>query len=147
MSLQDELSTVTLQIYLYLVRANAPAGPRDVMHAIDLSSPAVAHRGLQKLVDLGLADKDAYGRYIVKEKISFRGYVWFGKSLVPRFILYGLFFLGFLIPETLALTTRWLAQEFIEPYIFLTVITFFSSGIFLIEGLRLRKKLKATSLI
>ena len=65
LTLEDELSAVTFKIYLYLVRVGEPAGPRDVMHAVDLSSPAVAHRGLQKLVDLWLADKDAFGRYSV----------------------------------------------------------------------------------
>jgi hypothetical protein len=94
--LEDELNIVTFNIYLYLVRVGKPAGPRDVMHALDLSSPAVAHRGLQKLVDLELAYKDAYGRYTVKEKIGFKGYMWFGKSLVPRFILYGFFSLAYL---------------------------------------------------
>ncbi len=139
--LEDELNVVTFKIYLYLIRVGEPAGPRDVMHALDLSSPAVAHRGLQKLVDLGLADKDAYGRYIVKEKIGFKGYVWFGRSLIPRFILYGFFFVGLLIPEIAALYFRWLAQEPIEPYVLLTAITLFSAVSFLVEGLGLRKEM------
>lgn len=142
LTLEDELSVVTFKIYLYLVRVGKPAGPRDVMHAVDLSSPAVAHRGLQKLMDLGLADKDAFGRYSVKEKIGFKGYVWLGKSLVPRFIIYGLFFVGLLIPEVGVLYIRWMVKESLEPYVFLTVITIFSASSFLVEGLRLRKKMK-----
>ncbi|MCW4002987.1 MAG: hypothetical protein NWE95_03625 [Candidatus Bathyarchaeota archaeon] len=140
MALEEELSVVTFKIYLYLVRIDKPVGPRDVTRDVNLSSPAVAHRGLQKLTDLGLAYKDEYGRYTVKEKISFKGYVWLGKNLVPRFILYGLFFTGLLIPEIAALVIRWLAQEPIEPYIVLTAITIFSAITFLIEGLHLRKK-------
>jgi hypothetical protein len=110
------------------------------MRDVNLSSPAVAHRGLQKLEDLGLVHKDEYGRYAVKEKIGFKGYVWFGKNLVPRFIFYGLFFMGLLIPEIATLVIRMLAQESIEPYIILTVVTIFSGLSFLVEGLRLRKK-------
>ena len=140
MSLEDELNAVTFKIYLHLVKVNEPAGPRDVMHSLELSSPAVSHRGLQKLVDLGLAEKDAYGRYTVKEKIGFKGYVWFGRSLIPRFILYGVFFVGLVIPEIAALYFRWVAQEPIEPYILLTAITLFSAVSFLVEGLGLRKK-------
>ena len=141
LTVEDELSVVTFKIYLYLVKAGEPAGPRDVMHAVELSSPAVAHRGLQKLVDLGLADKDSYGRYSVKEKIGFKGYVWLGKSLVPRFILYGVFFVGLLVPEIAVLAVRLVALESIEPYVVLTAVTSFSAASFLIEGLRLRKKL------
>ena len=140
--MEDELTVVTFKIYLYLVRVGEPVGPRDVMHAVDLSSPAVAHRGLQKLMDLGLADKDAFGRYSIKEKIGFKGYVWLGKSLVPRFILYGVFFVGLLIPEAALLYVRWTIHESLEPYVFLTAITIFSASSFLVEGLRLRKKMK-----
>jgi len=74
-SVENELSAVTFKIYLYLVEADEPVGPRDVAHAVELSSPAVAHRGSQRLVDLALVDKDAYGRYTVKEKIGFKGYI------------------------------------------------------------------------
>ena len=141
LALEEELNAVTFKIYLFLVKTSEPVGPRDVMHAVELSSPAVAHRGLQKLVDLGLAVKDEYGRYSVKEKIAFKGYVWFGKSLVPRFILYGIFFVGLLVPEVAVLSIRWLAQEPIEPYLVMTAITVFSAAAFLVEGLRLRKKM------
>ena len=114
-SVEDELSAVTFKIYLYLVKVDAPVGPRDVMHAVELSSPAVAHRGLQRLVDLALAEKDAYGRYSVKEKIGFKGYVWLGKSLVPRFIIYGVFFVGLLLPEATVLVIRWLLASPLMP--------------------------------
>ena len=112
------------------------------MHAAELSSPAVAHRGLQRLVDLSLAEKDAYGRYSIKEKIGFRGYVWLGKSLVPRFIIYGVFFVGLLVPEAAVLGIRCVLAEPIDAYALLVAITAFSSAAFLFEGLRLRKKLK-----
>ena len=142
-SVEDELSAVTFKIYLYLVKTNAPVGPRDVMHAVELSGPAVAHRGLQRLVDLALVEKDAYGRYTVKEKIGFKGYIWFGKSLVPRFLLYGVFFVGLLIPEIAVLCIRWLMLEPIDAYVLLTAITAFSGAAFLFEGLQLRKKMKS----
>jgi hypothetical protein len=137
--LEDELNAATFNMYLYLVRIGEPAGPREVMHALDLSSPGVAHRGLQKLVDLGLADKDSYGRYGVKAKIGVKGYMWFGRNLVPRFILYSVFFFGLFIPEAAVLIVRWLAQEQVEPYILLVVVTLFSAMAFLVEGLKLRK--------
>ena len=140
MPIEDELNTVTHKIYLYLVKVGEARGPRDVMHDIDLSSPAVAHRGLQKLVDLGLAQKDEYGRYTIKEKISFKGYYWVGKNLVHRLFLFGCFFSGLLVPEIIVLYNRWTAQETLGPYIFLTIITLLSSVIFLFEGWQLKRK-------
>jgi predicted transcriptional regulator len=78
------LNAITLQIYLQLVKARDPIGPREVMRIAKISSPGVAYRGLQKLVDLGLAEKDAYGRYEVTEKVGFKGYVWLIK---PWFLI------------------------------------------------------------
>jgi predicted alpha/beta hydrolase len=67
------------------------------MRGLNQSSPAVVHRHLQKLADLDLVDKDAYGRYTVKKKIGFKGYVWVGKRLGPRHILCFVGFAGLLI--------------------------------------------------
>jgi hypothetical protein len=112
------------------------------MHAIELSSPAVAHRALQKLIDLDLVEKDSYGRYTVKEKIAFKGYYWVGKNLFHRLFLFGCFFIGLLVPETVVLYLRWIAQETVESYIVLIAITVISAVIFFIEGLQLQKNIK-----
>ena len=123
----------TFQVYLYLVKKGEYIGPRDIMRATELSSPAVAHRLLQKLVDLGLADKDAYGRYRAIEKVGFKGYVWLGRSLVPRFTLYGFFLAGLLITEMLVLALRLTNSELIEPsYLLLVAVTAFSAATFLV---------------
>jgi hypothetical protein len=82
---EEELNATTFQTHLYLVKLGRPAGPRDVMRGANLSSPSVAYRNLQKLTDLGLVVKDEYGNYVVKEKLGVKGYVWFGKSLIPSF--------------------------------------------------------------
>lgn len=140
MSVEDELTIVTLKIYLYLVKTSTPVGPRDVMHGAELNSPAVAHRGLTKLVELNLVQKDEYGRYSVKEKTNFKGHVWLGKNLVPRLLLYGFVFIGLLIMEVVVLYIRWSLQESIEPYGLLTAITAFSAFVFITEGLRLRRR-------
>ncbi len=140
--LEEEIKADTFQVYLYLVKKDEYIGPRDVMRAVDLSSPAVAHRTLQKLVDLGLADRDAYGRYKAIGKIGFRGYVWFGRSLVPRFILYGFFLAGLLIVELTVLIARLNGGDLVESsYLLLVAVTAFSAGAFLVESLRLRNKI------
>jgi hypothetical protein len=132
----DEL---TQRIYLYIIKANKPCGPRDVMHALSFSSSAVAYRGLQKLVDFGLVEKDAYGRYLVKEKFHFKGYIWVGKNLVHRLFLFGGFFTGLLIPELVLLITQWNSLRNLEPYLFAAGLTTISAIIFFFEGIQLQK--------
>lgn len=140
---EDELTATTFQTYVYLIKAGKPVGPRDVMRGANLSSPSVAYRNLQKLVDLGLVVKDEYGDYVVKEKVGFKGYVWVGKSLIPRFIVFGFVFLGVLIAEVAILVPHLLVSASVErSFWFLTVVTIVSMAIFLVEGLRFRKKKK-----
>ena len=79
MATDEELNATTFQTYVYLVKVGKPVGPRDVMRGANLSSPSVAYRNLQKLVDLGLVVKDDFGNYVVKEKVGMKGYVWVGK--------------------------------------------------------------------
>jgi ABC-type cobalamin transport system permease subunit len=136
-----ELNATTLQIYLQLVKAGEPLGPREVMRIVRISSPGVAHRGLQKLVDLGLADKDSYGRYEGKEKVGFKGYVWLGKNLVSHFVLITCFFFGLLIAEIVVLSVRLSSMETIETSFMLLIgVTAFSLIAFLVEGVNLRRK-------
>jgi hypothetical protein len=141
LTFEEDTNSTIFNIYAHLIKLGKPAGPREVMNALNLSSPAVAHRGLQKLVDLGIVEKDAYGQYSAKEKVSFKGYFWFGKNLIPKFILFGLFFGGLLVPEVAALIVRWSFQEPIEPYVVMVVTTSFSAIAFLIEGFRLKRKM------
>ena len=143
LSIEEDMDEVTFRAYLQLVKSAEPVGPRDLMRRANLSSPAVSHRVLQKLMDLGLAEKDAYGRYSVKEKMSLKGYFWLGNNLVPRFILYGFFLAGLLLIEIIALGIRLSNKEPIETSYFLLVgVTAFSAITFITEGLRVRNKIK-----
>lgn len=146
MQSDDGLDSTTFKVYLYLVKMGQPAGPRDVMRGANLSSPSVAYRHLQKLMDLGIVNKNKYGMYEVKEKIGFKGYFWFGKNLVPRFILYSLFFIGLLTVEISVTAVRLLAKEPIEAvYILLTVVTTIAAMLFLLEGRQLRSKMRGVA--
>jgi hypothetical protein len=138
---EDELTNVTFQIYLYLVKVDEPTGPRDIMRAVNISSPGVVHRHLQKLADLGWVDKDAYGRYAVKEKVGFKGYVWIGKRLIPRSILFSLFFAGFLVFLVAVLSLHLsFGSPIEESFMVLTFITAIAAVFLLVEALRPRKK-------
>ncbi|MEJ2241218.1 MAG: hypothetical protein P8Y18_03630, partial [Candidatus Bathyarchaeota archaeon] len=76
MKLEEELTKTGMQTYLYLIKAGKPVGPREVMRGANLTSPSVAYRNLQKLIDLNLVEKDSYSNYVIKEKIGIKGYFW-----------------------------------------------------------------------
>jgi hypothetical protein len=124
-----------------MVKIGKPLGPRDLMRGANLSSPSVAYRNLQKLIDLGLVAKDDYGNYVVKEKVNMKGYVWIGKNLLPSFAIFGFIFVGVLISEIAILIPHLILNDPIqESFWFLTLVTVVSAVIFLIEALRFRKK-------
>ncbi len=140
---KDELNATTFQTYVYLIKVGRPVGPRDVMRGANLSSPSVAYRNLQKLMDYGLVVTDKFGNYVVKEKVGLKGYVWIGKSLIPRFTVFGLLFLGVLIAEVSILIPHLLFSSPVEEsFWLLTAITVVTAAIFLIEGLRFRGEQK-----
>jgi len=141
--MEEELNATTFQTYLYLVKVGKPVGPRDLMRGANLSSPSVAYRNLQKLIDLGLVVKDTYGNYVIKEKLGMKGYVWFGKSLIPTFAIFGFIFVGVLIAEIAVLIPHLIVSAPIEEsFWLLTLMTIVCAFIFLIESLRFRKKAK-----
>jgi len=140
---EDQLNATAFHTYVYLVKAGKPVGPREVMRGADLTSPSVAYRNLQKLMDLGLVLKDEYGNYVVKEKVGLKGHVWLGKTIVPRVIVFGLVFLGVLIAEVAILVPHLLLGAAVEgSFWLLTAITIIAAAIFLIEGSRFRKQSK-----
>jgi DNA-binding transcriptional ArsR family regulator len=137
-----ELEGTTFTVYSFVIKENKPVGPRDVMRGVNLSSPSVAYRHLQKLEDLGLLEKNKEGRYVVKEKAKISGYLWVGRTLVPRLIFYSLFFTGLLGTELVAIAIRYFMYGLFPDMIFLylTLITAIAMALFLIEGISLHKK-------
>jgi hypothetical protein len=137
----EELNATTFQTYVYLVKIGKPVGPRDLMRGANLSSPSVAYRNLQKLIDLGLVVKDEYGNYVVKEKVGMKGYVWVGKTLMPSFAIFGFIFMGVLIAEIAVLIPHlFFGSPVEEAFWLLTVVTVVSAVIFLVEALRFRNR-------
>ena len=132
----------TLNVYAYLVKEGKPVGPREAMRGANLSSPSVAHWHLQKLESAGLIEKNAYGEYIVKQKVNVSGHLWIGKTLVPRLIFYALFFLAIVATEVAIILTQYIFQGK-APGIDLTYLAItnaVATAIFLAEGLQLRRK-------
>ncbi len=139
------LEGVTLKVYLYVVKKKGLAGPRDIMRNVHLSSPSVAYRHLQKLENMGLLEKNEAGNYVVKEKVAVRGYVWIGRNLVPNPLIYSLVFLGILITELVVLAIHFPVEtdEFKIFFLLLTLITVAALILFLIEALRMYRRIRA----
>lgn len=141
MKLEEELTKTGMQTYLYLIKAGKPVGPREVMRGANLTSPSVAYRNLQKLIDLNLVEKDSYSNYVIKEKIGIKGYFWIGKNLIPKFIIFGLIFFVVIIIEIIILTPHILIGASIEgSFWLLTIVTIISAVLFLLEGITWKKK-------
>lgn len=140
MQSKDELTPTAIQTYIYLIKAEKPVGPREVMRAANLTSPSVAYRNLQKLIDLNLAYKDKYGNYGVREKKAIKGYFWIGKKLIPRFIIFGFVFLVVLIIEIAILLPHLVLGSPVEAsFWLLTVVTIISAILFFAEGIKWKK--------
>jgi hypothetical protein len=138
----EELSGTTLNVYLHVVKKGKPVGPRDVMKALNLSSPSVAYRHLQKLEDLGYLQKNDYGEYKAKNKAHVRGYFWLGRRLLPVMWRYSLVFLAVLIVEFYVLAVHFPVEtyEFKVFFLLLMLITGSAFVIFTIEGVLQNKR-------
>jgi hypothetical protein len=134
---KEDLEGITLKVYLHAVKKDKPVGPRDVMKGVNLSSPSVAYRHLQKLEDLGYLQKNDYGEYTVKRKAQIGGHVWLGRRLMPKMWLYSLLFLVILIVELFVLFIHFSIEtlEFKVFFALLTLITGLALAVFTVEGL------------
>jgi hypothetical protein len=133
----DDLEGTTYRVYVYAVKEGKPVNTRDVRKGVNLSSPSVAYRHLQKLETLGLLERNEYGDYVVKEKINVSGNIWVGRNLVPRFVIYSLFFAGLLIVEILTIVMN---QVFDVTFVYLIILTVTAIGIFSAEGIVFKRK-------
>ncbi len=147
----DDVSAVlegtTLSVYVYVAKGGKPVGPRDVMRGLDLGSPSVAYRHLQKLEDAKLLMKNEYGEYFLKKKTRINGYHWIGRSLLPNAMFYFYFFLGLFITEIVVLAIHYRVETY-EFKVFFALglsITGIAMILFLREALSANKKIGKTS--
>jgi hypothetical protein len=140
----EELTGITLSVYLYVAKKGNPVGPRDVVKGAHLSSPSVAYRHLEKLEEMGYLQKNDYGEYITKNRPPISGFVWAGKRLTPKMTVYSFIFLSILIVELLILVVHWEVEnyEFKIFFLLLTLVTGSATAVFAAEGLLQRKRLK-----
>lgn len=85
----------TLTVYLYLLKHGKAVGVREVQKALGFSSPSVAFHHLDKLMELGVVEKDEYDRYVLAKKVDtgiLHSFVSIGGLTLPRLGFYATFF-------------------------------------------------------
>ena len=90
-----ELRGKTLTVYLYLLKHGKAVGVREIQKELGFSSPSVAFHHLDKLVDLGVVEKDAYERYVLARKVDtgiLHSFVSIAGLTLPRLGFYAAFF-------------------------------------------------------
>ena len=131
-----DLSKTSLKIYMYLLSRSEPIGPREITRELGLSSPSLAYYHLKRLEELGLARRNAKG-YIAVPGLKIEGYIFIGRKLIPRLILYSFIYLGLLIVEIAGLILNLLRS--MTPTIELIILIIFTGMTFLLllaEGIR-----------
>ena len=90
-----ELRGKTLTVYLYVLKHGKAIGVREVQKALGFSSPSVAFHHLDKLVGLGVVEKDEYDRYVLAKKVDvgiLHSFVSVRGVTLPRLGFYAAFF-------------------------------------------------------
>lgn len=136
MSTADELGRTTLKVYVYLLEAGEPRSVRDIARDLNLPTSTV-HYHLKKLEELGIVGRTGEG-FAVKKPIPVEGFVILGGKLVPRLIVYAMFFFGATLGQTYVATTTGLTPDRLTSVIISSIATL----ILLAEGLNLRNKIK-----
>ncbi len=89
----DALQGNTLRVYWAMLQdSKGSAGTRDIQRKLGFSSPNLAVYHLEKLVELGLAEKNLGEYYLLdKDRVNvkvFRNFMKIGNYILPRQILY-----------------------------------------------------------
>lgn len=90
-----ELRGKTLTVYLYLLKHGKAVGVREVQKELGFSSPSVAFHHLDKLIGLGVVEKDEYDRYLLARKVDsgiLHSFVSIAGLNLPRLGFYAAFF-------------------------------------------------------
>ena len=89
-----ELTGATALVYWYLLKkGNNPTGVREVMRALKFSSPSSATYHLEKLMNLGLIDKNEMGAYYVVKHVEiglFKSFIVVKGYTIPKQFFYAL---------------------------------------------------------
>ncbi len=109
LDVESELRGKTLKAYLFILKSQKSVGVRELQRALGMSSASVAYHHIEKLVKMGLIEKDSYGEYVLIKNASvnaLQAFTQIGRLLVPRFTFYAVFFTTLLIGYVLVFLSR-----------------------------------------
>jgi hypothetical protein len=101
-NVESKLKGNTLRVYVYVLKKGR-VGVREVQRSLGFSNPSLAQYHLNKLKELGLVREDG-GEYEVAGEVKvdvLRDFLRFGTLLVPRFVMYAVFFTVFTVYLTI----------------------------------------------
>jgi len=133
---ERELSRTSLKIYVLLLESGKPLGVRDIARALDIPASTV-HYHIRKLEELGVVRSSGLG-YEVANPLKLEEYIILGRRLVPRLLIYSLFFLGVAIGEAAVVAARgYISYDAVVALV--TSLVAFTLLIY--EGYKFRRKL------
>jgi hypothetical protein len=84
----------TLRVYLYILQ-HGPCELKDIQRELGFSTASLASYHLRRLIDVGYAAQDSYGRYLASKDASgeiLEGYVKVGTVVVPQLLFASVLF-------------------------------------------------------
>lgn len=137
MSENQDIRGNTLKVYLYLLK-HGTSELRDIQRGLNLSSASLASYHLGKLLEMGFAKQDDYGKYSAVKEASdkiLEGYSKIGSAVVPQLFFFSLLFTILVIFFSIA---TWSGMAFV-PY--LIGVSVAMLAVFWFETIRLWRKL------
>ena len=125
----------TLKVYLYLLRHGRAVGVREVQKELGFSSPSVAFHHLDKLIEMGVVERDQYERYVLVKKVDtgiLHAFISIGGLTLPRLGFYAAFF------STIAAAYIWLDRGALDLYALIGVVG--GSAVFWYEAWRVWRR-------
>lgn len=93
--MEYELKGKTMKVYLYLLKHGKASGISEVQKGLRFSSPSIAVHHLEKLIGLGVVEKNDLGEYVLVRKVDvgvLSAFVQIGGLILPRLGFYAGFF-------------------------------------------------------
>lgn len=132
----EELGYLTLKIYVAILESREPLGVRDIARNLNMPVSTV-HYHIKKLEELDLIKPVGLG-YTVKNPIPLEGYIIVARRMIPKLLIYSLFFLGAFLGELIIIAYR---NWFNVDSILALIISFTAFITLFYEGVRLRTKI------
>ncbi len=125
----------TLRAYIHILTRSEPIGVRELQRELGFSSPSVAAHHIERLADMGLIEKDGYGRYYAAKKVDvavLQPFTKIGRFMLPRHSFYAAFFT--------TLTSLYIIQHLNQADLHTLLLGLSATAAFWYEALRTWRK-------